>query len=125
MLEGLQKGLRPSQQTALTAAIAAEVREVLRKRKQEKKPREFIRFLYGHRIAGEMDLPGILRSPDVSKEHPQPGLGENIMVVHKFAPQIASALFNYKRWSLHPAPWSPRRHPRAHATHTSSDAQAS
>ena len=104
VLEGLQKGLRPAQQTPTTAAIALEVREVLRKRKAEKKQRDFIRFFYGNRIAGDMDLPSILRHPDVYKEHPEPDVGAAIMVVHKFAPQVATDLFNYKDWSMHPTP---------------------
>jgi len=107
ILEGLQNGLRPKQQTATTASIAAKVRQVLRKRKEEKKPRDFIRFFYGHRAAGEMDLPAILRDPVVYKEHPEPDVAAAIMVVHRFAPQIASHLFNYKDWSMDPRPLEP------------------
>ena len=81
-----------------------EAREVLRKRKQEKKPRDFIRFFCGNRIAGEMDLPRIIRDPQVYKERPEPKVGAAIMVVHKFAAQVASELFNYKDWSMHPMP---------------------
>ena len=104
ILEGLQKGLPPSEQTPVTAAIGAEIREVLRKRKQEKRPRDFVRFLYTHRIAGEMGLPEIFRDPEVYKQHPEPEVGAAIMVVHRFAPQIASDLFNYKDWSMSPKP---------------------
>ena len=108
VLEGLQKGLHPTQQTPITAAIGAEVREVLRKRKAEKRPRDFVRFLYGHRLAGAMDLPGIFTDPEVYKMHPEPEVAAAIMVVHRFAPQIASDLFNYKDWALHPAPMPPK-----------------
>eukprot|EP00667_Euglena_gracilis_P000109 EG_transcript_109 len=104
ILEGLEKGLRPTEQTATTAAIAAEAREALRKRKAEKKARDFVRFLYGHPIAEKMALPDIIRDPEVYKLHPEPEVGAAIMVVHKFAPQIASALFNYKDWAMHPQP---------------------
>jgi len=104
ILEGLDKGLAPSQQTAVTAAIAAEAREALRKRKAEKKARDFVRFFYSHPIAEKMGLPDIIRDPEVYKLHPDPDVGAAIMVVHKFAPQIASALFNYKEWAMSPKP---------------------
>ena len=102
ILEGLDKGLRPADQTPASAALGAEVREVLRKRKVEKRPRDFIRFFYSHRIAGELGLPEILRDPEVYAKHPEPDVGAAIMVVHRFAPQIAKDLMNYKDWSLHP-----------------------
>ena len=104
VLEGLQHGLPPAQQNTLTKTIAVEAREVLRKRKQEKKQRDFIRFFYGNRIAGEMDLPGIIRDPEVCREHPEPEVGAAIMVVHKVAPQVASDLLNYKEWSMNHCP---------------------
>jgi len=85
-LEGLEKGLTPTQQSATTAAIAAEVREALRKRKAEKKPRYFIRFLFGRPIAKDLDIPGLLKEPDVYKLHPEPDVAAAIMVVHRFAP---------------------------------------
>ena len=104
VLEGLQKGLRPNAQTPVTKAIAMEIRDILRRRRAEKKPRDFIRFWYGNRLAAEMDLPGILRDPAVYRLHPEPEVAAAIMVVHRFAPQIASDLFNYSIWSARPAP---------------------
>ena len=88
----------------MTAAIMAEIREILRKRKMERKGRDFMRFLYGNRLAASLDLPGLFKEPDVYRLHPEPDAAAAIMVVHRFAPQIASDLFNYHRWSAHPAP---------------------
>ena len=110
ILEGLGNGLPPTEQSAVTAAIAAEAREALRKRKAEKKPRDFIRFLYGHPIARDLDLPGLLKDPDVYKLHPEPDVAAAIRVVHRFAPQIATSLFNYKDWAQRPAPINPNEH---------------
>jgi len=104
ILEGLQKGLPPAQQTPATVAIAVEVREALRKRKLEKKPRDFVRFLFGNDLAADMDLPNIFRDPAIYGLHPEPDLAAAIMVCHRFAPQIASDLFNYKDWSMRPQP---------------------
>ena len=104
ILEGLEKNLPPSDRTATTAALAAEVRDVLRRRKVEKKPRDFVRLLYGNRHAASVNLPDLLRSPEIYKLHPEPDVGAAIMVVHRFAPQIASELFNYSDWSTHPEP---------------------
>ena len=104
ILEGLQKGLPPAQQTPVTVAIAVEVREALRKRKLEKKPRDFVRFLFGNDLAADMDLPNIFRDPAIYSLHPEPDVAAAIMVCHRFAPQIASDLFNYKDWSMRPQP---------------------
>ena len=104
ILEGLQKGMRPVDQTAVTKAICVEIRDVLRRRREQKKPRDFVRFWYGNRLAADMDLPGILRDPAIYRLHPEPEVAAAIMVVHRFAPQIASDLFNYHVWSAHPLP---------------------
>ena len=77
-MDGLVLGLSPVEQTATTAAIAAEIREILRKRKAEKKPRDFVRFEYGHRIAAILDLPGILHDPAVYGLHPEPDVGRHL-----------------------------------------------
>ena len=82
ILEGLQKGLPAAQQTPVTVAIAVELREALRKRKPEKKPRDFIRFLFGNDLAADMDLPNIFRDPAVYALHPQPNVAAAIMVCH-------------------------------------------
>ena len=107
ILQGLEKGLAPSDRTQTTAAIASEAREVLRTRKLQKKPRDFVRFFYGNRIAGDMDLPNIFREPDVYRLHPEPEVAAAIMVVHRFAPQISAELFNYKDWAMKPGPLPP------------------
>ena len=96
ILEGLTTGLCPSQQSTITVAIAVETREVLRKRKLEKKPRDFVKLIYGHRIAAALDLLDIFHDPEVYSLHPEPDVGAAIMIVHKFAPQIATQLFNCK-----------------------------
>jgi hypothetical protein len=107
ILQGLEKGLAPGDRTPTTAAIAAEAREVLRTRKLEKKPRDFVRFFYGNRIAGDLDLPALLREPEVYRLHPDPEVAAAIMVVHRFAPQISAELFNYKDWAMKPGPMPP------------------
>ena len=104
VLEGLEKNLPPTDRTAAAAALAAEVRDVLRKRKREKKPRDFVRFLYGNRLAASLKLPELFRDPAIYKLHPEPDVAAAIMVVHRFAPQIASDLFNYSAWSTRPPP---------------------
>jgi len=109
ILEGLEKGLAPAERTDTTRAIAAAAREALRKRKAEKRKREFVRFLYGHPLAEKMALPDIIREPEVYRLHPDPDVGAAIMVSHRFAPQIASALFNYKDWAMKPQPLDPSR----------------
>ena len=103
ILEGLEKNLPPSDRTPVTSAIATEVRDVLRRRKVEKKPRDFVRLLYGNRLASSLNLPDLLRDPQIYSLHPEPDVGAAIMVVHRFAPQIASDLFNYSDWSTRPA----------------------
>ena len=96
ILEGLEKGLAPAERTDTGRAIAAAAREALRKCKAEKRKRDFVRFLYGHPLAEKMGLPEIIRDPEVYRLHPDPDVGASIMVSHRFAPQIASVLFNYK-----------------------------
>ena len=46
----------------------------------------------------------VLHDPNIYKLHPEPDVGGAIMVVHKFAPQVAADLFNYKDWSMQPTP---------------------
>ena len=104
ILEGLEKNLPPADRTAVAAALAAEVRDVLRKRKIEKKPRDFVRLLYGNRLAASLKLPDLFRDPAIYKLHPEPDVAAAIMVVHRFAPQIASDLFNYSEWSTRTPP---------------------
>ena len=76
-----------------------------------------MRFLYAHPIAQSLDLPGILRDPAVYKAHPEPDVAAAIMVVHRFAPNIASVLFNYKVWAMHPAAM-PNERPELCPCHT-------
>jgi hypothetical protein len=104
VLDGLQLGLPPAQQTATVKAIAAAARDILRKRKAEKKQRDYVRLLYGNHMAATMDLPGIMKDPDVYRLHPEPDVAAAIMIVHRFQPNIAATLFNYKDWSIAPAP---------------------
>ena len=104
ILEGLEKGLRPKDKTPSTAAIATEVRAILRQRKLDKQPRDFVRFLYGNRMAASLQLPELFRDPSIYSLHPEPQTAAAIMVVHRFAPQIASDLFNYNAWSSRPSP---------------------
>ena len=104
ILEGLEKGLRPRERSACTKTIAAEIRAILRKRKAQKRTRDFIRFFYGNRLAAELNLPALLKDPHIYSQHPEPDVGAAIMVVHRFAPQIAAELFNYSEWSAKPAP---------------------
>jgi hypothetical protein len=80
------------------------VRDILRRRKAEKKPRDYVRFLYGNRMAAALNLPELFHSSEIYKLHPEPDIGAAIMVVHRFAPQIASELFNYSKWAAKPAP---------------------
>ena len=65
ILDGLQNGIKPSAQTAQTKAISAEIRDILRKRKKEKKSRDFVRFLYGNRLAAAWNLPALFKDPEV------------------------------------------------------------
>ena len=105
ILDGLQTGIPASAQTAQTTAITAEIREILRKRKKEKKCRDFVRFLYGNRLAGALNLPALFKDPEVYRLHPEPDVAAAIMVVHRFAPQIGHDLFNYHKWAARPALW--------------------
>jgi hypothetical protein len=104
LLEGLEKNLRPAERTQVTAALATEVRDVLRRRKAERKPRDYVRFLYGNRLAASLRLPDLFHDPQVYKLHPEPDVAAAIMVVHRFAPQVAADLFNYSTWAANPAP---------------------
>ena len=84
--------------------FAVELREALRKRKLEKKPRDFVRFLFGNDLAAHMDLPNIFLDPAIYGLHPEPDVAAAIMECHRFTPQVASDLFNYKAWSMRPQP---------------------
>jgi hypothetical protein len=92
----------PSDQTPITRAIAVEAREVLRKRKQEKDKRDVVRFWYGNRLAAGLRLPEIFKLPQVYRLHPEPDVAAALMVVHRFAPQVSSDLFNYNVWATQP-----------------------
>ena len=105
ILDGLQKGIPPSAQTAQTKAITAEIRDILRKRKKEKRSRDFVRFLYGNRLAAALNLPALFKDPEVYRLHPEPDVAAAIMVVHRFAPQIGHDLFNYHKWAARPTIW--------------------
>ena len=102
LLEGLSKGLAPADQSAITKALGVAARDVLRKRNVEKRKRDFVRFMYGNRLAADLKLPSIFHDPEVYRLHPEPEVGAAIMVVHRFAPQIAQDLFNYSTWSAQP-----------------------
>jgi len=91
-LERLEKGLSLTQQSATTAAISGEVPEVLRGSQP---------------ILQDLDLPGLLKEPEVYKLHPEPDVAAAIMVVHRFVKRIATALFNFKVLAQMPAPVNP------------------
>jgi len=63
--------------------------------------------LFGHPIVKDLDLPSLLKEPDMYKLHPEPNVAAAIRVVHRFAPQIATALSNCKYWAQRPAPANP------------------
>ena len=54
-------------------------------------------------VAAALRLPDLFHDPQVYKLHPEPDVAAAIMVVHRFAPQIASDLFNYSKWAANPA----------------------
>jgi hypothetical protein len=83
ILEGVEKNLPPADRTSVAAAVAAEVRDVLRRRKAEKKPRDFVRLLYGNRLAASVNLPDLFRDPAIYSLHPEPDVGAAIMVVQR------------------------------------------
>ena len=71
LLDGLLQGLSPSEQSPISKAVAIEVKEILRKRKLEKKPRDFVR-LYGNRLAASLNLPDLFMEPSIFRLHPEP-----------------------------------------------------
>jgi hypothetical protein len=91
-----------STHTEPVKALIAAAREALRHRKDEKTPRSFLKVLFANRTAGEMQLPDVLRDPEVYMAHPCPAEAAAIMVVHRFAPQVQAQLFNYNKWSIKP-----------------------
>jgi hypothetical protein len=95
ILHDLQAKHQPLLQSSGSRSPVPQLINLLKDRRTEVPSRQFLRFLFSHNSARDLDLRGVLRMPAIYSLHPNPPTAAAIMVSDHFSPQVQSLLFNY------------------------------